>query len=97
MPSYILLARFTQQGRERVKDVPARIEAARKTLESLGGKLQSIYLTLGQYDSIAVVEAPNDEVVAKFSISVGAQGNVELESLRAFDEKQYKNLIRSLP
>ena len=97
MASYILLARFTQQGRERIKDVPARIEAARKTLESLGGKLQSIYLTLGQYDSVAVVDAPNDEAIAKFSIAVGAQGNVQLESLRAFDEKQYKGLIASLP
>jgi uncharacterized protein with GYD domain len=97
MPTYILLARFTQQGRERIKDGPARIEAARKTLESLGGKLQSIHLTLGQYDSVAVVDAPSDEALAKFSISVGAQGNVKLESLRAFDEKQYKNLISNLP
>ncbi len=97
MPTYIVLARFTQQGRERIKDGPARIEAARKTLDSLGGKLRSIHLTMGQYDSVAVVEAPNDEALAKFSIAVSAQGNVQLESLRAFDENQYKELLKNLP
>ena len=97
MPTYILLSRFTQQGRQRIKDGPARIEAARKTLESLGGKLQSLHLTLGQYDSIAVVEVPDDEALAKFSIAVGSQGNVQIESLRAFDEKQYKSLVSNLP
>ncbi len=97
MPTYILLARFTQQGRESIKDGPARIEAARKTLESLGGKIRSIHLTLGQCDSVAVVEAPDDEALARFSMSVGAKGNVQIESLRAFDENQYKSLISNLP
>ncbi len=44
-----------------------------------------------------LVEAPDDEALAKFSMAVGAQGNVQLESLRAFDEKQYKSLISNLP
>ena len=97
MPSYILLARFTQQGVERIKDGPARIEAARKTLESLGGKLQSIYLTMGRYDSVAIIDAPNDEAAAKFSIAVGSQGNVKIESLRAFTEQEYAKIVTSLP
>ncbi len=97
MPTYILLTRFTQQGRKNIKDGPARIEAARKTLESLGGKIRSIHLTLGQYDSVAVVEAPDDEALARFSIATGAKGNVHIESLRAFDEKQYKSLISNMP
>jgi len=97
MPTYILLTRFTQQGRKNIKDGPARIEAARKTLESLGGNIRSIHLTLGQYDSVAVVEAPDDEALARFSIATGAKGNVQIESLRAFDEKQYKSLISNMP
>ena len=59
--------------------------------------MRSIHLTLGQYDSVAIVEAPNDEALAKFSIALGAQGDVKIESLRAFDEKQYKSLISHLP
>lgn len=96
MPTYVLLSRFTQQGRENIKDSPARIESARKTLESLGGKMRSIHLTLGQYDAVLIVEAPDDEAIARFSISVGAKGNVQIESLRAFDEKQFKSLISNL-
>jgi len=97
MPSYILLARFTQKGVERIEDGPARIEAARKTLESLGGKLQSIYLTMGRYDSVAIIDAPDDAAAAKFSIAIGAQGNVKIESMRAFNEKEYGELVTSLP
>ena len=97
MPSYILLARFTQQGVERNEDGPARIEAARKILENLGGRLQSIYLTMGRYDSVAIIDAPDDEAATKFSIAVSAQGNVKIESLRAFDETEYAKIVSSLP
>jgi len=78
-------------------DAVTRIEAARKTLESLDGKIRSILVTLGRYDSVLVVEAPDDEAIARFSISVGAKGNVQIESVRAFDEKQFESLISGLP
>ena len=97
MSTYILLSRYTQQGLERIKDGPARIEAARKTLESLGGQLRSFHLTIGQYDAAVVIEAPDDEAVARFSLAIGSQGNARIESLRAFDEDQYRNLVGTLP
>ena len=97
LPTSSFHASPNKAARASIKDGPARIEAARKTLESLGGKIRSIHLTLGQYDSVAVVEAPDDEALARFSIAVGAKGNVQIESLRAFDEKQYKSLISNLP
>ena len=97
MPTYILRSRYTQQGLEQVKDGPARVEAARKTLESLGGQLRSFHLTMGQYDAVAVIEAPDDEAVARFSIAIGSQGNVRIESMRAFDEDQFHSLVRNLP
>ena len=97
MSTYIILSRYTQQGLERIKDGPARVEAARKTLERLGGQLRSFHLTMGQYDSVAVIEAPDDETVARFSIAIGSQGNVRIESLRAFDEEQYRDLVSDLP
>ncbi len=96
MPTYVLLSRFTQQGLERIEDSPARLEAARKTLEGLGGKLKQFYLTTGQYDSVVVIEAPDDEAAAKFSITTGALGNVRFETLRAFDEDEYRKLVRGL-
>ena len=97
MPTFFLLSRFTQQGLERIKDGPARLEAAQKTLESLGGEWRSFHLTMGAYDAVAVIDAPDDETVARFSLAVGAQGNVKFETLRAFDEAQYRDLVSSLP
>ncbi len=97
MPSYVLLARFTKQGLERIEDGPARLEAARKSLEGLGGKLKQFYLTMGSYDAVIAIEAPDDETAAKFSIAAGSLGNVRLETLRAFDEDEYRKLVRELP
>jgi uncharacterized protein with GYD domain len=97
MPNYVLLGRFTRQGLERIDESPERLEAARKTLEGLGGKLKQFYLTTGQYDLVVTIEAPDDEAAAKFSIATGARGNVRFETLRAFDEDEYRKLIRELP
>ena len=52
---------------------------------------------MGQYDAVAVIEAPDDEAVARFSIAIGSQGNVRIESMRAFDEDQFHSLVRNLP
>jgi uncharacterized protein with GYD domain len=52
---------------------------------------------MGRYDPVAIIDAPNDEAAAKFSIAVGAQGNVKIESLRAFNEHEYEKIVTSLP
>ncbi len=97
MPTYIMLSRFTQQGLERIKDGPARLEASRKTLENLGAKLKDFYLVMGRYDAVAVIEASDDAAAAKASIAIGSQGNVRIETLRAFKEAEYRDLIAELP
>ncbi len=97
MPNYVLLGQFTRKGLERIDESPERLEAAKKELEALGGKLKQFYLTTGQYDLVVVIEAPDDEAAAKFSIATGARGNVRIETLRAFDEDEYRKLIRELP
>jgi uncharacterized protein with GYD domain len=97
MPTYISLLRFTQQGIEKIKDGPARVDAARKAYEVLGARLKEFYLVTGQYDAIVVMEAPNDEVVAKLALALGSRGNVRSETLRAFTEAEYRNIIAALP
>ena len=96
MPHFVILGRYTQQGIARIKESPARLEAAEKAAETVGGKLHSWYLTMGQYDSVIISEFPNDEAVAKFSLSVGALGNVTTETFRAFTEGEYRNLVGGL-
>ena len=97
MATYIMLSRFTEQGLRGIKDGPARLESARKTFEGLGARLTDFYLTVGQYDAVAVVEAPDDETIAKASLAIGSQGNVRIESLRAFNEDEYRRLVGALP
>ena len=97
MATYILLTRFTQQGVETIKDGPARLDAARESLKGLGAELKNFYLAIGQYDAVVVVEAPDDETIAKASLALGAVGNVRLETLRVFTEDEYRELVSALP
>ena len=97
MPTYILLSRFTPQGLQNIKDGPARVKAARRTFKGLGAELKDFYLVTGQYDAVVVIEAPDDETVAKASMAIGSQGNVRIETLRAFSEDQYRDLVAALP
>lgn len=96
MPHYITLLRYTQKGAENIKQGPSRLDAAKKALEAAGGKVKGFYLTLGQYDAVAIAELPNDEAVAKLNLTTASQGNVRTETLRAFTEEEYRKLIASL-
>ncbi len=97
MAKYILLSRFTQQGLETIKDGPARLDAAKQTLRALGAELKDFYLTIGGYDAVVVLEAPDDETAARASLAIGSQGNVRIETLRAFTEDEYRELVGTLP
>jgi uncharacterized protein with GYD domain len=97
MATYLLLTRWTQKGIENVKESPARLDAAKQAFQSMGAQLKAFYLTMGQYDHVAVVEAPNDETVAKLALSIGKLGNIRTETLRAFTEEEYRRLIAALP
>jgi uncharacterized protein with GYD domain len=96
MPHFVTLLRYTHQGITKIKDSPARLDAAKKAAEKVGGKIHSWYLTLGQYDAVLVSEFPNDEAAAKFTLSVGALGNVTTETLKAFTEAEYRKIISGL-
>ncbi len=97
MATYIMLSRFTEQGVQTIKDGPARLDAAKQALQRLGAQLKDFYLTVGQYDAVVVIEAPDDETVAKASLAIGAIGNVRLETLRAFTEDEYRGIVGALP
>ena len=97
MPTYITLLRYTQKGIENIKDSPNRLDAAKKMLAAAGGKFISFYLTMGQYDAVAIAEFPDDEAVARSSLAGGSQGHVHSETLRAFNEDEYRRIIAGLP
>jgi len=96
MPHFVALLRYTQQGIAKIKESPARLDAAKKAAEKAGGKIHSWHLTMGQYDAVIISEFPNDEACAKFTLSVGTLGNVTTETLKAFTEAEYRKIIGGL-
>ena len=96
MPTYISLASWTDQGIRKVKDGPKRLDAAKKMIKDVGGELRGFYMTMGAYDLVTIVEAPNDEAVAKMLLTIGGLGNVRTTTLRAFTEAETRKIIASL-
>jgi uncharacterized protein with GYD domain len=97
MPTYITLANWTDQGIKNVKESPRRLDAARKAVEGAGGKWVGFYLTMGRYDMAVIIEAPSDEVASTVLLAIGSGGNVRTETLKAYPEAQYRELIAKMP
>lgn len=83
MPTYILLSKLTDEGWMTVKEKPERIKQVNKELESLGVKVVYQYATLGCYDFVNVVEAPDNKTIARVSIELGSRGTIQIMSLPA--------------
>ena len=96
MPSYISLVRWTQQGVTNVKDSPKRFDSGRKAFREIGVEIKQLHMTMGRYDLIMLLEAPNDEAVAKALLSLAAQGNVTTETLKAWNEDEYRKITGSI-
>lgn len=97
MPTYITLFRFTQQGIEKIKESPARLDRAKQMVKAAGGEIKAFYLTLGTYDIVTISEAPNDAAYAKIMLTLASAGAVRSETLHAFSEAEYRKLIGELP
>ena len=96
MPTYVMLANWTDQGMRAIDDGPKRVDAARKALEEMGGRFVSVHMTMGIHDMVIVYEAPDDAVAARFSLMVGKLGYVRTQSLKAFPEEAYRQIVNSL-
>lgn len=97
MATYINLVRFTQQGIQKIKESPTRLEAAKQAFRAVGAEMKEFYLVMGRYDIVLIVEAPDDRTMAKATLAVGSLGNVRTETLRAFTEDEYRKVIADLP
>ena len=97
MSTYFILANWTEQGIKAVKASPKRLRAAKRLAKDCGVKFRSFHMTIGQYDMIANIEAPNDEAVARFALALGSAGNVRTTTLKGFTEQEYREIVGSLP
>lgn len=96
MTTYIMLANWTDQGIRHVKDSPGRLEAAKDLCRQHGAEMTTFHMTIGRYDMVAVIDAPNDDTFAKIALSLGKGGNIRTTSLKAFDEAQYREIIGTI-
>jgi uncharacterized protein with GYD domain len=89
MPTYIMLTRLTSDGVKTVKDNPSRVQEVNKEVEQLGIKVLSQWATLGEYDFVTVVEAPDEKAMAKLSVEMGSRGTVMNETMTAIDAEEF--------
>jgi uncharacterized protein with GYD domain len=89
MSTYIMLTRLTSDGVKTLKDNPGRVHEVNKEVEQLGVKVINQWATLGEYDFVTVVEAPDEQTMAKLSIEMGSRGTVMNETLTAIDAEAF--------
>jgi uncharacterized protein with GYD domain len=84
MPTYVILSNFTQQGITNIKDTAKRAEAYKTLAKQFGCTVKEVFWTQGQYDIVAIVDAPDDASATALAMSVGKLGNIRTQTLRAF-------------
>ena len=97
MPTYIILANLTDQAIKAIKIAPRRIDKAIRNFEEMGGKLVGFYSTMGEYDYVAIGEAPSDEVAMTFLLRLGSAGDIRTKTLRAFAKEELAEMLKKLP
>ena len=96
MPTFVVLASFTDQGIRNVKETIGRAESFKQMAAMAGIKVKSIYWTLGRHDLVAICDVPEDEDATALSLSVSSRGNIRCETLRAFSFEEMKKIIAKM-
>jgi uncharacterized protein with GYD domain len=96
VPHYVSLMRWTSQGLVGLPAWRERVEEGERTIESAGGKLVGVYVTLGRYDVVEIFEAPDDETAVEILLRLQRWGAEQTETLRAFTREEAEQIIRKL-
>lgn len=83
MPTYLMLTNLTAEGVRTIKNNPSRVAEVNKEVEQLGARVVTQYATLGQYDFVTVIEAPDEQTMAKVSVELGSRGTMTSQTLTA--------------
>ena len=97
MATFIVLGNFTDQGIRNIKESPKRTEAFKALAAKVGVKVKEIYWTLGHYDLVTVVEAPDTISATSLGLAVGSLGNVRTETLTAFSADEFGKILGKMP
>jgi uncharacterized protein with GYD domain len=96
MPTYVALVDWTDQGIKNVKETVKRAGAAGDLAQKHGGSFERLYWTVGPYDIVAMLEAPDDESATAFALELGSSGNVRTTTLRAYDSEEMSGILERL-
>lgn len=97
MATYLMTFRYTQQGVQSIKKSPERVEAAKNAVRELGGEVKTFLAVLGaEFDTLFVVEAPDDKAVARMALAISALGNVRTTTHRGFSEQEFREITSGL-
>ena len=94
MPTYVVLMNWTDQGVMADRDTVRRREQADALAEKYGARIEQAYWTMGHYDVVAVIEAPDDESISAMMLDLTTEGNIRTTTLRAFDHDQMQAIIQ---
>ena len=83
MPTYLMLTNLTAEGLRTLKNNPTRVTEVNQEVEQMGGKVVTQYATLGEYDFVTVIEAPDEKTMAKISVELGSRGTMTSQTLAA--------------
>jgi uncharacterized protein with GYD domain len=97
MATYFMFGNYTQQGMDKLRGAPARIDTAREAMSKVGIELKQWFLLMGQHDFVFILEAPSDEAVAKVALAMGSHGNIRTTTARAFSEEDFRKIVMDLP
>ena len=96
MATYLLLGNFTDQGIKDVKETTKRADAFREMSAKVGVTVKELFWCLGQYDILAILEAPDEDTLTALTLSVGSLGNIRSQTLRAFTSKEMGRILAKM-
>ena len=96
MPTYVVLMNWTDQGIRSVRETVQRREQADVLAERYGARIQQVYWTVGPYDIVTIVEAPDDESATAMLLELGSAGNLRTTTLRAYDREEMSGITQRL-
>jgi uncharacterized protein with GYD domain len=96
MAKYVSLLQFTDQGIRNVKDSIKRAAAATAEAEKMGAKVTDAFWTMGAYDVVLLLDAPDDETISAFSLKIGSLGNVKSQTMRAFRREEMESILAKI-
>ena len=96
MPTYVILMNWTDQGVRTVRDTVQRREQADSLAERHGARIEQVYWTVGPYDLVTIVEAPDDESATAMLLELGSAGNLRTTTLRAYDREEMSGILQRL-